>query len=146
MTPYSFSVSLRLTHPTRPLTEFSDLLDLKPARFWTAGEPKLTPKGTPLPIKAEESFWEASLTGAQSKGGKISSKKTTLEDWLGQAVADFAPHQEKFAGIAATGGRAELLIRWFGDYTMGASLEPDLLRALSDLSLTLRLDAFPDEG
>ncbi|WP_321397831.1 DUF4279 domain-containing protein [Emcibacter sp.] len=140
MNDYEFCVSLRLSHPSRSLKDFTDLLGLTPARLWTAGEPKLTPKGTALPITAEDSFWEARLSGS----GKRSSSEISLEVWLKQAVSDLAPHREKFAEIAQTGGRVELFIRWAGDYNMGAVFAPELLRDLADLHLTLSLDVYPE--
>ena len=45
---FSYSVALRVRHPTLDLNILPDKLRLEPAHSWTAGEPRRSQTGAPL--------------------------------------------------------------------------------------------------
>jgi len=45
---FSYSVSLRVRHPTLNLSVLADKLRLEPEHCWTAGEPRRSQTGAPL--------------------------------------------------------------------------------------------------
>jgi len=49
-------ISLYVTHPTWGLSEAAEALSLQPFRVWTAGQPRQTPTGRPLPGIYDQSY------------------------------------------------------------------------------------------
>jgi Domain of unknown function (DUF4279) len=58
---YRYAISLRVTHPSLDPAEITSALQLTPSRTWRAGEPRTTPKGTPLQGVYSNTFWTRSF-------------------------------------------------------------------------------------
>src|SRR5438477_6779463 len=52
-----FDISLLIRHPDLDPEVITSILRLQPHRAWKAGEPRFTPKGTPLSGNHETSSW-----------------------------------------------------------------------------------------
>lgn len=139
MNPYSYSISLRVRHPTADLEDFGSDLALKPKFSWRAGEPRLTPKGVALTGVRSESYWSAPLI----RDGKLRSGDQPLEDELATVIAQLSPARETFVRIRAEGGDVELFIGIFCDGNCGFTLGPHLLSRIGALDVTLALDVYP---
>lgn len=139
MNPYSYSISLRVRHPTADLEAIGLELALEPKVSWKAGEPRLTPKGAALTGVRSESYWSSPLI----RDGKRHSGDQSLEDELATVIAQLLPAREKFFRIRAEGGGVELFIGIFGDGNCGVILGPELLSRTGALGVTLAFDIYP---
>jgi hypothetical protein len=139
MYPYRYWVTLKVWHPTRDLAAATKAFGIKPRRSWTAGQPRQTPKGTPLPGVHRDSYWYADLT---TKRG-ISSKHTHAEVFLEKTIKRLGPARAFLSRLRATGGRAELLFSSFGKRNYAVIFDPVLLLAAGRLGVILSVDIYP---
>jgi hypothetical protein len=116
--------------------EVSAALHIEPTRSWRAGEPRQTPKDTPL-----EGVWPGTYWTANVYEGACPDK--TLADALGELVDRFSTHKDFFRRVWSEGGKAEFYVFWYVDGNRGGKLESGLLGQLSDLSVNLLIDIYP---
>jgi hypothetical protein len=135
---YRYAISLRFRHPSADLSGIGDKLGITPTRSWKAGDPRTTPKGTPLDGVFRDSYW----TSMPIEGA--SSEATDLSEALGQILTQLSERRAFFADFADSGGRAELLVGWFFDEgNSGDVLPHELLARLAELRIDLSLDVYP---
>jgi hypothetical protein len=139
MPHYSYSISLRVFHPTIDPVEISKTLSLSPARMCKVGAPRQTPKGTPLEGVYRETFWYTKLVPE----GERSSNDTLLEEFLFDTYQQLRAHREFFARVRAEGGRVELFIGTFGDRNYGFEFSPQLLASFGEFGVSLSFDVYP---
>ena len=139
MNPFTYSVSLRVRHPTADLLKLGSELALEPRHSWTAGEPRRTPKGAALRGNRAESEWSAPLL----RDGKVHSEEQSLDDALAGIVERLSVHRQTFLRIRAEGGDVELFLGIFGNGNLGIILEPELLSRVGALGVTLSFDIYP---
>ncbi len=138
MAEYSYSIRLRVTHPTMDLDAVTDALGRSPEVIWKLGEPRRTPKGTPLPGIYKTGFWTARLLDGASTRQDLGSALETALDLV-------AAGSSLFSEIAATGGSAEFFIGWFFDEgSSGDVLDHRLLAKLARMSINLSFDVYPE--
>jgi hypothetical protein len=140
MHPYSYSISLRLCHPNIDPAEITRFLALEPKYAWKAGNPRQTPKGTPLEGVYRESFWTSNLI----PHGEEPSEETLLEEYLDHFAKQLAPSRDFFARVRSEGGRAELFIGTYGGRNFGFEFPPSLLNTIADIGLSLSFDVYPN--
>src|SRR5690242_6348573 len=58
---FSYSMSVRVRHPTLDLNVLTDKLRLEPAHSWKAGDPRRSQSGAPLGGQHRDSYWSAPL-------------------------------------------------------------------------------------
>ena len=138
MHPYTYSISLRLHHPSIDPAEITQALGLKPKRAWKAGDTRQTPKGMPLEGIYRESYWYTDLI----QDGEHSSEGTLIEEYLDYFAKQLAPSRDFFARIRSEGGRVELSIGLYNDRNFGFELPPSLLSAAADIGLSLLFDIY----
>jgi len=137
--PYSYSVSLRISHPSMDPTTLTKSLRLKPSNAWKAGEPRRTPTGKPLKGNNRSSFWTARLI--QKRFATTPSR--SLEAALATEVQRLKRHGALLRRIKKGGGRTELFVGIFGENGFfGGELDTKLLADLSKLGLSLGLDIY----
>jgi len=134
MNPYSFTVSLRVTHPMWQADRISTALNLRPSVEWSVGSPKTDGAGVPLGGVRDETYWSHSF-------GEPQQGDVTL--FLEQCVAKLATYRDFFDKVVATGGEIELFIGVFGDRNLGIIIPVDLMEQLSELHLALAFDVYP---
>jgi hypothetical protein len=131
---FSYSVSLRVRHPTLDLQCMTDQLRIEPAHSWTAGEPRRSQSGAALGGNHRESFWSASLP-AQMTG----PNSMPLELFFSQQVIQLARHREFLSKLQSEGGEVSLLIELSpvanASLTFGAATS----RKLADLNIEVEV-------
>ena len=139
--PYSYSVSLRISHPTIEPGALTKSLGLKPSNAWRAGEPRRTPTGRPLRGNNRSSFWTARLIQKRF----ATTPARSLETALAAQVRRLKKHRALLRRIQEGGGRTELFVGIFGEngFNFGGELDTELLSGLSDLGLSIGLDIYP---
>lgn len=140
MYPYSYQITLRIFHPSIEPTEITTALGLQPKRAWKAGQPRQTPKGTPLDGIYSESYWFTNLTD-----GEQISEGTLLEDYVDHFCCQLSQHSQFFNQIRKEGGKIELHASSYSKRNYGFEFSPTLTQKLSDLGLTLWIDIYPYE-
>jgi hypothetical protein len=138
MNAYEFKVSLRITHPIMNPEIITDTIEIPPSRYWKAGQPRMSPKGTPLPGENRENYWAANL----HEGKNVKSEDILLEDYLLTVCSRFAHLKEFFKEIVDTGGHVEFFIGWFGQSMFGATFETKLMREVLELNAAIALDVY----
>lgn len=138
MADYRLCVSLRVSHPTIDPDEVTEVLGTEPFRKWKVGEPRTSPKGTPLEGVTKESFWACHLHDEK----RLNSKDQYLEDYLAKLNKRLYPHAKYFESLVNSGGYIEYFIGWFDGDNVGATFEPTLLKSTADLSIAIGLDIY----
>jgi hypothetical protein len=103
-------------------------------REWQAGEPCLTPKGTPLEGVRPDSYAYA----------KLDAPSGVLSDMLTRIVDDLQAAKPDLEAFATGGGSAELFVHWHFNNNTGDTLDWTLLQGLSECRIDLALDIYPD--
>lgn len=138
MNPYRYRVSLRAMHPRDDLRPLFDQLGLMPERTWRAGEPRVTPRGTPLDGVYRESYAYTNLTQ-----GPRNWSDEDLQDYLRGVQQRLAMHRDTLQTFFIRGGRCGLFVGLSGEHPFGFELDPMLGAGLADLKLTLGFDIHP---
>lgn len=123
------------------LDEFAGLIGLSPSRTWRRGEPRATPKGTPLEGAYKYNYWAAQTHEEE----RLFSTDISLENYISQLNKRFLPYTDTFAEVVAGGGCVEYFIGWFGDGNVGARLVPKLMKETAELHVALCLDVYACE-
>ena len=136
MPGYTYSISLRIWHPTRSLDYVTNELNLMPTAVWKAGEQRTAEKGKTPPIVRDTHFWTADLL-------KGSHAECDLADALSRILDHLASKKDLFLDISATGGRSELFVGWFfPEGNSGDVLGHELLSRFADLSIDISFDIY----
>jgi hypothetical protein len=139
--PYSYSVSLRISHPRMDPSALTKSLRLKPSNSWKAGQRQQMPTGKSLKGVNRQSFWTARLVQKRF----ATTPRRSLEASLAAEVKRLHKHRALFRRIQRDGGRTELFIGIFGEngFNFGGELDTELLGGLTRLGLSLGLDIYP---
>ena len=107
---------------------------MQPRFHWTAGEPSVSPKGTPLGGVREQTYWSS---------GNLHSESVELTDALEANLSSLESHKDFLREFVATGGEIEYFIGWFTtDTSCGETLDWELLQRLAALRINLALDVY----
>jgi hypothetical protein len=140
MAEYSYSISLRIVHPTLDLGAVTAALGITPSVIWRVGEPRVTPKGTPLPTVAKKSFWTARIVEGSSLEGDLNSA-------LGRALDAVAAGSSLFAELTSSGGEVEFFVGWFIEGgNSGDVLNHHLFGRLAAMHIDLSFDIYGDSS
>lgn len=140
MYPYTYSITLRATHPSMDPDVITRALGMPPVRTWRVGDARTTPKGTPLNGHYKETYWYANLV-AHEEGA---SEACSFEDRLSSLAESLSKHSGFISALRADGGSAELFIGLFGDRNFGFVIEPRVTQALAAIGLALSFDIYPE--
>jgi hypothetical protein len=114
--------------------EISTVMGMQPSFHWTAGEPRVSPKGTPLGGVNEQTYWTSRILHPESE---------ELTDALEANLSFLEPHEDFLREFVATGGEIEYFIGWFTtDTSGGETLGWELLQRLAALRINLALDVY----
>ncbi|WP_164513246.1 DUF4279 domain-containing protein [Thiosocius teredinicola] len=141
MAPYSYSVSLRIFHPTIDPEEITKALSLAPVRTCKVGMPRETPKGTRLEGEYRESYWYTKLVPE----GERYSGDDLLEDFLSETLATIRQYSEFFSKIQRESGYIQLFIGTFGARNYVIELSPKMQAEFGSLGVALCFDVYPGE-
>jgi molybdopterin synthase catalytic subunit len=126
-------VDLFIVHPTLAPADISAALGLEAQFAHRVGDPRVTPKGTPLPGNYRDTRWRHSTrykVPAQHFAAKVAELVDRLE-----------PHKAFLAGVRASGGQASVIVKFLDGY-FGDQIPQETLRKLADLRLDLGLEAY----
>ncbi len=129
-----FDVLLRIVHPTADPAAISKTLGLEPTMAWRVGDEKITPTGTLLGGKRDDTRWLFHL------------RYETAEQWFFQQLYDFIevlePQAEFIRDLAATGGEISLEVHLLGDGYFGDTLPAAFIKRLAGLQMGFGLESF----
>lgn len=129
-----YKITLRVTHPSLDSKRIGNELGLAPKFAYTAGDKKITPKGTEVPGIRKESFWSHEIDTAEEP----------IELAIMRVTASLAEMKDFLRHIYETGGHVEYFIGWFSAKNSGFVLAHSLLGQLSDMGIDLSFDIYPD--
>jgi hypothetical protein len=116
--------------------DISTALGLEAHFAHRVGEPRRTPKGTPVPGNYWDTRWrhcvECNVTDQW-----YAAEVTRLLDRL-------EPHKAFFANLKSTGGKACVIIQFFGDGYLSDEIPPPILAKMVELELALAVESFGD--
>ncbi len=141
MSDYTYSISLRITHPNIDPGKITDKLGFEPFRKWKAGENRMTPVGTLLEGENKESYWAADMHNEK----KLKSTDVYMEDYLVELNNRLKSQKSYFAELIATGGCIEYFIGWFSADNVGLTLNTELMKQTAELGIEIGLCAYVGE-
>ncbi len=109
MQRYSYTIDLRIWHPSIKPEEITRALGIQPNHFSEAGQQRKTPKGTLLEGVYRESYWNADPFDR----GEYSSTDDLAEDALAEVLQVLEPHKEFIQKLRSEGGRILLQVSSF---------------------------------
>jgi len=136
---FSYSVSLRVRHPTLNLSVLTDKLRLEPAHSWTAGEPRRSQTGAPLGGNHRDSYWSAQLP-AQMDG----PNSMPLELFFSQQVLQLGRHRDLLSKVQSDGGEISLLVEISPVANAALTFSSATARKLADLNIEVEFQFVGD--
>ena len=136
---FSYSVSLRVRHPTLNLSVLTDRLRLEPAHSWTAGEPRRSQTGAPLGGNHRDSYWSAQLP-AQMDG----PNSMPLELFFSQQVLQLGRHRDFLSKVQSDGGEMSLLVEISPVANASLTFSSATARKLADLNIEVEFQFVGD--
>jgi hypothetical protein len=136
---FSYSVSLRVRHPTLDLNVLTDKLRLEPAHSWTAGEPRRSQTGAPLGGNHRDSYWSAPLP-AQMDG----PNSMPLELFFSQQVLQLGRHRDFLSKLQGGGGEVSLLVEISAIANASLTFSSATARKLADLNIEVEFQFVGD--
>jgi hypothetical protein len=136
---FSYSVSLRVRHPTLDLSVLTDKLRLEPAHSWTAGEPRRSQTGAPLGGNHRDSYWSAPLP-AQMDG----PNSMPLELFFSQQVLQLSRHRDFLNKLQSGGGEVSLLVEIAPVANASLTFSSATARKLADLNIEVEFQFVGD--
>jgi hypothetical protein len=132
--PKRFDLDLLIVHPTLTPEEITAGLGLLPKSVQAVGQPRRTPKGTPLQGVYRDTRW------------RHCRLHETANQWFVQALVDFVeelrPCKTFLRTLRSTGGEAQVIIQFLGDGYFGDTIPLSTLSLLTELGLDLGLEVF----
>jgi hypothetical protein len=136
MTAYSYSISLRLWHPTIGPEEITAALNIQPGRSWVAWAPRTTASGRPMRGINADNFWTVRLCDDVFETPDLRSA-------LKSQLSRLSIHKQFFNSFVESGGGAEFFIGWVLEQTnSGDVLDHALFTLLADLKIDLSFDIY----
>jgi hypothetical protein len=136
---FSYSISLRVRHPTLNLAVLTDTLRLEPAHSWTAGEPRRSQTGAPLGGLHRDSYWSAPLPGQM-----IGATSVPIEIFVSQQLVQLGRHREFLSGLLADGGEISLLVELSPGANASLTLTSVMARKLAELNIEVEFQFVDD--
>lgn len=136
---YSHTIRLRISGPALDPDLVTTTVGLSPLRTWRVGEPRRTPKGTPLQGTYSDSYWIAD----PFEYGWRSSTDCDIEGALEELIAYLEPKAIFLQEIAKEGGRLTIWISSQSERNYAIELPPGILGRLASLEITLAHDVYP---
>jgi hypothetical protein len=132
---FDYHVSFRVTHPTLDAGAIAAQLRMTPKFCWTSGEPRKTPRGTPLQGVREESYCTFDIGSGDD--GEIARCLSTALEGL-RAEAEFLRH------LRDAGGSLMFYVYWYPNGDTGELFATDLLRDMAEMGIELGINVYDD--
>ena len=131
----SFSVSLRVRHPSLDPDIITGTLGITPEHFWGCGEPRRSVSGAKLGGQHRETYWSATLPEPLGQSGWHIEPATLLA----RHVIQLKRHRTFFERIRGEGGEACLTIELTPD-AEAFRLDAAIMRQLAELGLAVEFE------
>ncbi len=129
----SFTVSLRVWHPTYSSQTITQAIGFQPKFSQSVGEPRVNPAGKALEGISKETYSSFPL------------KEKTLGYFI-DGISDLLPGliglKNYFQELKVSGGRLELFVGVFTDESSGFTLDTNVMLALAALNLALSVEFY----
>ncbi len=129
----TFTISLRVVHPTEAHQTIIQSLGLEPEFAYTAGKPRANPKGQVLGGVNKCTYCTFTL---------LAKQPGDFTEGVKQILPLLAPHRCYLKKLTNEGGRAELFVGVFVEETTGFTLGVGEMSELADLSLELSVEFY----
>jgi hypothetical protein len=139
MQRYSYSLAVRIWHPSLNPEEITRELGITPHRTCLAGDRRKTPKGQLLDGAYQESYWSADAFSR----GEYSSTDDLAEDALDEVLQFLAPHRSFLQRLRSEGARLHLQVSSFSGRNYAFEFPPGFLAKCVDLGLSFVHDVYP---
>ena len=139
MQRYSYTIDLRIWHPSIKPEEITRVLGIRPSNSSEAGQPRKTPKGTSLEGVYRESYWNADPFDR----GEYSSTDDLAEDALTEVLQILEPHKEFIQNLRGEGARILLQVSSFSGRNYAFEFSPEFLGRCAALGVSLAHDVYP---
>ena len=139
MQRYSYTIAVRIWHPSIKPEEITRILGMQPSHFSEAGQPRKTPKGTLLEGVYRESYWNADPFDR----GEYSSTDDLAEDALAEVLQILEPHKAFIQKLRGEGSRILVQVSSFSGRNYAFEFSPELLGRYSALGVSLAHDVYP---
>lgn len=139
MQRYSYTIRLRIWHPSIAPDVITRALGISPNRACEAGKPRSTPKGTPLEGTYRESYWNADPFNR----GEYSSTDDLIEDALAEVLQVIEPKGDFLLKLRSEGARVMLEIASFSGRNYAFELSPSLMSRCAAIGVSIAHDVYP---
>jgi hypothetical protein len=140
MQRYSYSIAIRVWHPSIKPDEITQALGIKPMYSHQAGQLRKTPKGTLLEGVYRESYWHADPFNR----GEYCSTDDVVEDALDEVLLILEPHNTFIQTLRNEGARVLVQIDSFSNRNYAFEFPPETLGRFSSLGVGLAHDVYPN--
>jgi hypothetical protein len=131
--PRRFHVELFIVHPTFVPADISAALGLEADNAHRVGDPRKTPKGTPLSGNYLDTRWRLCVE-CNVRDQWYAAEVTKLLDRL-------EPHKAFFADLKSTGGKASVIIQFLDGY-LSDKIPLSALAKMVELGLDLGIESY----
>ena len=139
MQRYSYTIAVRIWHPSIKPEEITRVLGMQPSHFSEAGQPRKTPKGTLLEGVYRESYFSADPFDR----GEYSSTDDLAEDALAEVLQVLEPHKAFIQKLRGEGARILVQVSSFSGRNYAFEFSPELLGRYAALGVSLAHDVYP---
>lgn len=133
MAEITYTISLRVKHPTLRHEEIAQSLALIPKVGHTVGEQRKTPKGGLLEGIYKETYCSFEL---------LRKQEGYFMDGIRQLIPQLSAHEQYFQTIVAQGGKAEFYVGVFTEKSTGFELSVQDMATLAKLGLQLSVEVY----
>ncbi|MHA6903609.1 hypothetical protein ACEQ38_23580 [Ralstonia syzygii subsp. celebesensis] len=137
MHEFKYAVSLRFFSKTVDLGDVCSQLKLSPKWLNKMGEPRVSPKGTPLGGVYDCSYCSVGLEPHEAE---------ELHETLERVAVGLMQYKNVFQAIRRDGGRAEFFIGWYSTGNTGDTFDSELLKKLGELEIDLAFDVYGESA
>jgi hypothetical protein len=134
---YSHVLNLRISHPNLDPQLVSEKLGLAAQTAWRSGDPRQTPKGTPLGGNRSQGYWSADPFSY----GWRDSADALVEDALEELVSFLQPHRDFLLGYTDDGS-VRIWVSTQSIRNFAIELPPTMLTQLGSLGVSLVHDVY----
>jgi hypothetical protein len=139
MQQYSYSIAVRIWHPSIKPEEITRAFNIQPKYFSEAGQPRKTPKGKLLEGVYRESYWSAD----PFSHGAYSSADDLVEDVLTEVLQVLESHKIFIQKLRGESARVLLQVSSFSRRNYAFQFSPELLGRCAALGICLVHDVYP---
>ena len=122
-------------HPDIDPAEITTKLGLQPRRTMRRGEPRETPKGTPLEGVYRDTRWTWSDRDARGR---------KLREIVSEVVDQLPAGSSFWSELAEAGGSAELILALDGATYLSDTIGVDIIRKLAAMGIKLGIEVYSE--